>query len=145
MVATGSEGEGFAELDHAFSHACRVHGTNLKNIMHLFELLYKQFEDRWSDFIPRIITSYVENDLIHRLGAALVKFIFRLLKSGSEKAKVDRWISNWQEYTGKNMELSFSNGLLNAAWRYAQTGDELFLYNLPSEERKLITDFEKPE
>lgn len=143
LVATGKEKEGFAELDHAFSHACRVHGINLKSVMHLFELIFNQFEEKWSDFISQIIGSYVKNNLIHRLGAALVKFAFRLLQMETEKDKVGRWISIWREAIERHPELQFFRELLETAWQYVQTGDELVLYNLPSEERKLITDFGK--
>lgn len=144
LVATGKEEEGFAELDHAFYHACRVHGINLKSVMHLFELIFNQFEKKWSDFIPQIVASYAKNNLIHRLGAALVKFAFRLLQMETEKEKVGRWITIWREAIEKHPELLFSGELLTTAWKYAQTGDESVLYNLPSEERKLITDFGKP-
>ena len=145
LVATGREEEGFAELDHAFRHACRVHGINLKGVMHLFELLYNQFEERWNDFIPRVVAAYLKNDLIHRLGAALVKFLFRLLRQmNAEKEKAERWISTWRKYTESYPEFAFSSELLETTWQYAQTRDESVLYNLPSEERKLITDFAKP-
>jgi tetratricopeptide (TPR) repeat protein len=143
LVATGKEKEGFAELDHAFYHACRVHGINLKSVMHLFELIFNQFEKKWSDFIGQIIASYAKNNLTHRLGPALVKFAFRVLQMETEKEKVGRWITTWRESIEKHPELQFSRELLETAWAYAQTGDESVLYNLPSEERKLITDFGK--
>lgn len=143
LVATGREEEGFAELDHAFSHACRTHGINLKGIMHLFELIYNQFEEKWTDFILLIIAAYRKNNLIHRLGAAMVKFLLRLIETSSEPEKTARWISIWQKHTENIPEFAFSNELLETAWQYARNGDESVLYNLPSEERKLITDFAK--
>lgn len=143
LVATGRDDEGFVELDHAFYHACRVHGINLKNIMHLFKLLYEQFEEKWNEFVPRIIEPYIKNSLANRLGAALVKFLFQLLENEADKIKVGNWVSMWRKYTAEYPALEFSDELLETAWLYAQNKDESVLYNLPVEERKLITDFMK--
>lgn len=141
MVATGREDEGFAELDHAFCHACRFHGINLNGILHLFELIYNQLEDAWNDYILRIVAAYKASDLLHRLGPALVKFLFRRLQAEGENEKVGRWISIWRNCAEEYPELAFSSELLETAWQYANTGEESVLYNLPIEERKLITDF----
>ncbi len=118
-----------------------IDDVNLNGIRHHLELIYKQFEDDWNNYIPRIIVAYKTNDLLHRLGPALVKFLFRLLQAEGENKKVGRWISIWQNCSEAYPELAFSSELLETAWQYASSGEESVLYNLPIEERKMITDF----
>lgn len=120
-------------------------GISLKDMTNLFELIYNRFEERWDDFIPQIVAASRKNGFAHRLGAASVKFLFRLLKMNSEKEKAERWILTWRKYTECYPEFAFSGELMETAWQYAQTGDESVLYNLPAEERKLINDFGMPE
>jgi tetratricopeptide (TPR) repeat protein/DNA-binding MarR family transcriptional regulator len=141
LVVTGREDEGFAELDHAFSHACCTHGVNVKSVVRLFELIYHQFEERWADFIRRIIDCYVNYHLITPLGAALVKFLLQTLRDNEDREKTARWIKTWQDFIEQYPALDFPAELLDVAWRYRQTGDESILWTLPEEEREIIADF----
>jgi tetratricopeptide (TPR) repeat protein/DNA-binding transcriptional ArsR family regulator len=142
LLATGKDKEGLEELDHAICQACRVHGVNLRNVMHFFDLLYKQLEPRWNDLIPHIINSYIKYGLTNRLEAALVKFQFRLLQNEFDKKDIERWTNTWQKFAKDKKEMDFSIELLKVATKYKLIGDESILHELPEEERKLITAFE---
>lgn len=142
LLATGKENEGLKELDHAIYHACRVHGINLRSMMHFFDLMYNQLENKWEDLIPFIIESNIKYNLANRLGAALVKFQFRLLEAKTNLKNIEHWAKTWQQLSKNYKEMEFSIGLLKVATQYKLTGDESVLHELPEEERKLITAFE---
>lgn len=65
------------------------------------------------------------------------------MENEADKIKIGNWLSMWRKYTAEYPALEFSDELLETAWLYAQNKDESVLYNLPVEERKLITVFMK--
>lgn len=143
LFAIGRKKSGFKELDHAFSHACRYHGINLRDMTRFLEMIYERFEDRWDDFTERLAALYAANEFSHRLGAALIKFLFGFLikKKDVEKEKCNRWIAVWNKHMAEIPGFGFSNRLFETAWELALTGDEAVLYHLSKEERELIGDF----